>query len=213
MLHPAFDGFSISPPIVYHGGIVTMTQPKRKYGLVSRSKERPSLLIYRHYFLILACISHRIAGNTRRLVRKINNLKGYLGLYLAQNDHAFLNGVKGFCEHLGLYLTWRECRLPLFSLPAPGLLIIRMLFSPRLDYLVPADPIIRILSAKTLVALALPDFPARRRARLLARPDPSVRREHPAATRTTLLIRHHHRPPEPMMAATLLTLTKKESLK
>ncbi len=121
----------------------------------------------------------------------INHLKGHLGLYLAQHQDIFLNSIKGFGEHLGLYLSGRHRQTLLFPSPPPFSLIIRVLLSPRLDRLVSAEPVIRILSVKALVAIALPDLPAHGRARLLARSDPSVRYEHPAAARTTLLSSHH----------------------
>ena len=124
--------------------------------------------------------------------RNIKRLEWHLGLYLAKNQDIFLNGIKGFGEHLGLYLTGVHRHVLFFSPLPPGPLIVRMIFSPRLDHLVPAEPVTRVLPAKALVALALSDFPAHRRTRLLAHSDPSVRHEHPVATLTLLLSSHHH---------------------
>jgi hypothetical protein len=119
-------------------------------------------------------------------------LKGDLGLYLTKQEDVFLNGVKGFGEHLGLYLTGFKLHAPLVSPLPPGLLIVRVILSPRLDHIVPAKPVIGILSAKALVVLALSNFPAFRRARPLAHPDSPVRHEYPAAAQTTFLASHHH---------------------
>jgi hypothetical protein len=158
---------------------------------LTREKQR-SALICAGYFLLSACISRGATRRGGQSSQYINHLKGYLGLYLTKHNDIFLNGVKGFGEHLGLYLTGRKRHPPLFLLPTPILLIVRMNLSPRLDHIVPAKPIIRILSAKALVVIALPNFSAFRRARLLAHPDSSVRHKYPAAALTTLLSRHHH---------------------
>jgi len=189
MLHPVLRASSFSFVMADCYRIMPKTAIR---SCISRRKDGAVHWFTAGYCPHSACISRGWAGCIGKTSSNISNLKGPLGLYLAKHEDVFLNSVKGFGEHLGLYLAGRESLAPLFSSPPPFFLVIGVLLSPRLDNIISAKPVIRILSAKALVVLALPDFPARRRTRLLARSNSSIRHEHPAATCTTLLSRHHH---------------------
>lgn len=115
---------------------------------ISRRKDGADHWFIAGYCPHSACISRGWARCAGKTSGNISNLKGHLGLYLAKNEDVFLNSVKGFDEHLGLYLTGRESLAPLFSPPPPFFLVIGVLLSPHLDYIIPAKPVIRILSVK-----------------------------------------------------------------